>query len=417
MKYSARVVDSEVEQALSVSGAVLLEGPRGCGKTSTALQFALSSVRLDTDQTSRELAQLLPHRVLEGATPRLIDEWQIEPELWNHVRAAVDNRQAVGQFILAGSARMADSPTRHVGAGRIHRITMRPMTLWESGYSSGETSLASLLEGTPNLEGERDAAIETVTREICRGGLPAFQGREVTGVISALGSYLRDVERGDFSIPAGSKQNPARIRKILRSLARNIGSEISLSKLASEISHTESETLKPETLETYLQTLRDLMLIEDVPPWSPHLRSSYAVRKAAKRYFVDPAFAVAALGASPATLLQDLSTLGFLFENLVMRDLQVFAQHLGWGVSHYRDSSGLEVDAIVSAPSGTWAGIEIKLNPRSVDQAAGNLLKFRARLDESNQQNLGALAVITSGAFSYRRDDGVIVISLAHLGP
>jgi len=417
MEYRKRIVDEQLSQALRASGAVLLEGARACGKTVTAMQLAKSHANLDTDLAQRRLAETLPAIFLEGETPRLIDEWQVVKSIWNQVRRAVDERQLKGQFILTGSAQSADDQITHSGAGRIMRIRMRPMSLFESGFSNGQVSLASLLSDQPEISARNEFEFVQIVDEICRGGWPAFQGVDVVEAQAALKSYLEDVVRSDFSSVTAIAKDSNRVRRVLKALARNVGSEISVARLASEVGSIELHGIKPSTLESYIEVLRGVMVIEDLQPWATHLRSKAIVRQSLKRYFVDPSLVVAALEATPEKLIRDLNTLGFLFENLVIRDLRVYAQSLRGRVAHYRDSSGLEVDVIVEAADGAWAAFEIKLGDYEIDKAAKNLLKLRDQVDKSKVGAPLTLGVITAGGHSYRRSDGVAVISIGTLGP
>jgi predicted AAA+ superfamily ATPase len=401
--------------ALETLGGVLIEGPRGCGKTSTALQFAQSEIRLDLDANAQELAALAPHALLAQSPPLLIDEWQLAPNLWNVVRYEIDQRQAKGQFILTGSSAVMLDKTQHTGAGRIMKVRMRTLSSFETLHSDGAVSLKEVLNGQ-TVTARSAYKLNDIIEQLCRSGLPVLQGNPVENSQNAVISYLESMQQHDFA-PLQSAASPKRVRNILRTLARNVGSEISTAKLADEIATQESAPLKAETLELYLDTLRALFIIEDVQPWAPHLRSSYVVRKAAKRYFADPAFAVASLGATAEKLLKDPNSLGFLFENLVIRDLQVYCDDLGAQLSHYRDSGGLEVDAIISGYDGKWVACEIKLNPSRADEAAKNLRKFRKQIDTEKSGAPEAMCIITTGEYSYVREDGIYVIAIGNLGP
>lgn len=425
MAYKTRIIEAELTRALETVGAVLLEGPRGCGKTSTAQLLAKSFVKLDTNNAALELARLDPRKVLEGDTPRLIDEWQLAPDLWNHAREQSDLRQKPGQFILAGSAIPKEDPSRHPGSLRILKLRMRPMSLFESQTSTGQVSLGSLLDPElindpgqlkQKLQGANELPLDTVIELVCRGGWPPIQSAPLSSVLPVLRSYMNDLANSDFSA-VGVKVDIGRVQRVLKSLARNVGSETSNAKLAAELTEIDADLIRPETVEKYTDVLRAIMVIEDLEPWVTHLRSSHAVRKSHKRYFVDPSLAAAALGATPASLLKDLGALGFLFENLVIRDLRIYAQNLGGSVSHYRDSDGLEVDAIVTKPTGEWGAFEIKLGQNSVDQAAKSLLKFKNRVNFDLVGEPSILAVITPGEYSYLRSDGIAVIALGTLGP
>lgn len=415
MKYLTRLAESRVRIALETLGGVLIEGPRGCGKTSTALQFAHSEIRLDLDANAQELAVLAPHALLAQSPPLLIDEWQLAPNLWNIVRYEIDQRQAKGQFILTGSSAIRLDKTQHTGAGRIMKVRMRTLSSFESLHSDGAVSLQEVLNGR-TVASRSTFRLNDIIEQLCRSGLPMLQGEPLENSQQAVISYLESMRQHDFA-PLQSAAAPKRVENILRTLARNVGSEISTAKLADEIAAQESAPLKAETLELYLDSLRALFIIEDVQPWAPHLRSSYVVRKAAKRYFADPAFAAASLGATSEKLLKDPNTLGFLFENQVIRDLQVYCDALGAQLSHYRDSGGLEVDAIISGYNGQWIACEIKLNPARAEEAAKNLLKFRKQIDTEKSGTPAAMCIITTSEYSYVRADGIYVIAIGNLGP
>lgn len=414
--YRPRIIDGEIQEALSSLGGVLVEGPRASGKTATAMHHGLSFVRLDTDASARALASVDPFLVLGGDVPRVIDEWQLEPRIWNAVRQEIDDRREPGQFILTGSAVPADNVTRHTGAGRILRLKMRPMSLYESGHSDGSVSLAALMRGEPARSSSANLSVSATVDRLCIGGWPGFQRMSAENAGRVMDSYLSDVVRADFPRADSSRRSPASVQRVLVALARNVATEASDAKLARDAS-VAGETMKPETAGEYISTLERLMLVENQESWATHLRSRDVVRKSPKRHFVDPSLAVAALGASPATLLSDLSTLGFLFESLVIRDLRVFAQSLGGTVKHYRDASGLEVDAIVALRDGSWAAIKIKLGDNRVDEGATSLLRFADKVDTSQVGAPRFLAVITTTKFAYRRDDGVNVVPLGALGP
>jgi len=416
MKYLKRVVEDEVQESLAFAGAVLIEGPRGVGKTSTGTLLSKSTVRLDVDTPALDLARVAPELVLRGDVPRLIDEWQLADGIWNQVRHQVDQRGKPGQFILTGSASRQALGDRHPGTGRIARVTMRPMSLWEQGLSNGQVSLQSLLRGQ-EVQGIYDFNIDVAIQAICRGGFPAAVDLGFPSAQKLMKAYLDDVVNIDFSNLTGQKRNSRRLHNLIRGLARNVGSEISTAKLANEVGSTEGLPIKPETLEGYLEVLRQMFLVDDLRPWAPQLRSSYVVRKAWKRYLVDPSLAAAALGADPASLLGDLETTGFLFENMAVRDLRVYAQAMGCEVSHYRDSGGLEVDAIVEKTDGTWGAFEVKLSPTSVEKAAVTLKKLEQQLDYTKSKKPSFLAVLTTGTYSYVRPDGVAVVNIGTLGP
>jgi uncharacterized protein len=416
--YRPRIVDEQVERMLDAVGGILLEGPRACGKTATGEAHASSSIRLDIDEDALELARIDPTTVLDGETPRLIDEWQLEPRIWNRIRRAIDDRQAAGQFILAGSAMPADDITRHSGAGRITRIRMRPMTLLESGQSNGKVSLAALAEG--DRIGAAQSALEMadVVERLCVGGWPGLQHASAQDAQEVLSSYLDDVARIDLARLDGARRHdPARVRRLLVSLARNTATEASVAALARDTGGA-GDAIDVDTVREYLSALERLMVIEDQPSWAPHLRSRDVVRKAAKRHFTDPSLAAAALRASPQRVLRDPNTLGLLFESLAVRDLRVYAQSLGAHVSHYRDSAGREVDAIIELPDGGWVAVEIKLGTNHADAAAASLDAFVSRIDTSRTGAPRARVVVTAiGGYAYTREDGVVVVPIGALGP
>lgn len=415
--YQPRVVDNELQKRLQSAGAVLIEGPKACGKTETARQLAASEVLLDVDQNARAAIALNPAMVLDGDTPRLIDEWQVEPAIWNHIRRAVDDRGEPGQFILAGSAVPADEVTRHSGAGRIARLRMRPMSLIESGVSSGEISLRALLAGSSAEAGESQMGIEDLAAEIARGGWPGLRNRPLEAAMEAVRDYLGEVCRTDINQVDGVRRDPRRVERLIRSLARNVATTTSVSTLARDSASGNEEPLKDHTVAEYLSSLERLYVVENQPPWETHLRSRRRLRQAPKRHFVDPSLAVAALQADPAALLRDLSLLGFLFESLVVRDLRIYAQAIRGEVKHYRDSSDLEVDAIVESAEG-WGALELKLGGSgAIDEAATSLLKFANTIDTTKSGEPKFLAVVVASGYGYTRADGVQVVPLPSLAP
>ncbi len=379
--------------------------------------MAASEVLLDVDPRARVAVAVDPSLVLDGDTPRLIDEWQVEPQIWNHVRRVVDDRQALGQFVLAGSAVPADDATRHSGAGRISRLRMRPMSLFESGLSQGSVSLRDLLDGGKAEAGDRGIALTDLVEAIARGGWPGLQRMSVEAAMEAVVDYLEDVCRTDVSRVDGVRRDPSRVRRLLRSLARNVATPVAMTTLASDTAETGGDPLKKHTVGEYLSALRRLFVIEDQPPWEPHLRSRSILRKSSKRHFVDPSLAVAAMGADPAALLRDLNLLGFLFESLVVRDLRIYSQARRGEVRQFLDNKGLEVDAIVEFDGG-WAAFEIKLGgEKPIEEAARNLLKFAGEIDTERSGAPAALGVIVAGGYGYARKDGVQVIPVTELGP
>jgi predicted AAA+ superfamily ATPase len=395
----------------------MIEGPKACGKTETARQMAASEVLLDVDAGARAAVAIDPDLILAGDTPRLIDEWQVEPRIWNHIRRAVDERKRPGQFILAGSAAPADDATRHSGAGRISRLRMRPMSLFESGLSDGSVSLRDLLKGGKTKSSDNGVELADLVEAIARGGWPALQEMPVEAAMVGVADYLEEICRTDISQVDGVHRDPSRVRRLLRSLARNVATHVAITTLAADSTDGGDSPLKKHTVGEYLSALERLFVIEDQPPWEPHLRSRSILRKSPKRHFVDPSLAAAALGADPKALLHDLNLLGFLFESLVVRDLRIYSQPMRGEVRQFRDNKGLEVDAIVDTRSG-WAAFEVKLGGTdAIDHAAANLLKFSREVDTKRCAEPSALGVIVAGGYGYVREDGIQVIPITALGP
>ncbi len=414
--YIKRIVDRELVERLAATGAVVIEGPRACGKTETARQIAASEVLLDVNEDARVLAGIAPSQILAGATPRLIDEWQLEPSIWNHVRRAIDDRRASGQFILTGSAVPADDVTRHTGAGRLTRLRMRPLSLFETGHSSGDISMAKLLEGIAPRTPQAEIRIAALAELICKGGWPGNLHRTTKQILRANRDYLNEVRRIDISRASGKDRDPIKVGRLLQSLARNIATPVTISTLVRDARGSDA-AMKADTASEYLEALERLMVVENQLPWAPHLRSRAIVRNTPVRHFADPSLAAAALRANPDRLLQDVKTLGFLFESMVIRDLRVYAQAADAEVYHYRDKNGLEADAIVQGMDGRWAALEIKLGFERIEEGARNLLKLAQRVDQDLCGAPSMLAVIIPSGYGYMRPDGVGVIPIGALGP
>lgn len=414
--YSPRIVDVELRELLGSAGAVVIEGPKACGKTMTASQQAASQVLLDTDQAARQVLAVEPALVLEGARPRLLDEWQVAPELWNQVRRAVDETDQPGQFLLTGSSVPADDANRHTGAGRFAFLRMRPMSLLESGASTGSVSLRDLFNGATPSVLDPGLSLQDLSGLIGRGGWPAQQGRTLQAAGRAARDYLEQVRQVDISRVGDRRLDPVRVGALLRALGRHCATEVKLSTLAADSGGSDG-ALDQRTVSGYLQALERLMVIEDQPAWAPHLRSRARLRKAPKRHFVDPSLALAAVAAAPERLIQDLEWFGQVFESLVIRDLRVYSQGLEAEVFHYRDDYGLEVDAIVELRDGRWGAIKIKLGEGQVEQAAANLQRFSEQIDSTRCGPPAFLAVICAKGYGYRRPDGVQVIPIGALGP
>lgn len=417
--YIPRFADAELARRLRATGAVLVEGPRGCGKTQTALQAAKSAVRLDRDRAARRAGELNPALLLDGERPRLIDEWQLVKDVWNEVRGDVDDHpEETGRYILAGSAVPADDETRHTGSLRITRLRMRPMSLAESGHSSRDVSLAALFEG-----GEAEAAdpgfdIHDIAERIVIGGWPALLRRAPADAMVATQGYLDETCRVDLGRLDGPRHDPENVARLLRSLARCVATEASASTIGADVAGINGQgAINYHTVIDYLKALTRLFVVEDLPAWSPALRSRGVLRSSVTRHFVDPSLAAAALGAGPDRLLRDPETLGFLFESLVIRDLRIYGEAVGASVSHYRENTGAEADAILQMRSGRWAAIEVKLGQGDIDKGANSLLRVATNVDADRHGSPAFLAVVTGWGYAYRRPDGVFVIPIGTLAP
>lgn len=413
--YLPRIADLELEQRLGYIGAVLIDGPKACGKTATASRHAQTVIRLDEDQTARTWVRLAPERLFEGPTPILFDEWQVEPTIWNKVRRQVDDRDGKGLFILTGSATPTDDATRHSGAGRFSVMKMRPMSLFESGHSNGEMSLASLLGGERQTGLGTHLSFDELLQRIVIGGWPELIGVDETGARRWLRDYLSNIVEVDIQ-KLGSRRDPANLRRLLESLGRSVGQAVKAIELAKDVGGEDGPIAK-ETLSAYLTALDRLHLLDNSPAWLPHMRSRARLRTAPVRYFVDPSLGPAALGIGTSELMTDLNALGLHYEALVIRDLRIYAQPLDARVESWRDASGHEVDAVVSIGPNKWGAFEVKLSPDAVDEAAAALLRFKANVDTSRHGEPACLGVITSTGAGGLREDGVHVIPIGCLGP
>lgn len=412
VEYRPRVIDSELVASLDAVGAVAIEGPKAVGKTETGRRASRSEVRVDT-VAARQAFAADPGLLIAGATPRLIDEWQVEPELWNYVRHAVDDRQAPGQFILTGSAVPSDDPARHPGAGRFIHLRMRPMTLAETGHSTGAVSLAAVLDGEQVSAQDPDLMVADIAERIVVGGWPGHLGLTAVQSLRAMSGYIDDICRVDVQRLDGIRRDPTGVRRLISSLARNVATPASIAALTADANGSDG-TFLAETIGTYLGALDRLMITEDLPAWRPELRSRARLRATPVRHLSDPSLAAAALNANPERVLREINWMGSLFESLVVRDLRVYAQRLDGRLFHYRDNNGLEADAIIELPDGRWAAFEIKLgsHPTIVDEAAANLLKLKAVVAREEPTALG---VITGTGYSLTRPDGVLQIAVGAL--
>ncbi len=416
MRYRPRIADRQLAERLSASGAVLIEGPKACGKTETARQVARSEVLLDVDAAAQAVLAVSPDLLLDGLTPRLIDEWQIAADtIWNHVRRQVDQRQLPGQFVLTGSSVPESSARRHAGAGRFSVLRMRPMSLFESRHSTGLMSLSAILSGERPTCPEAGLTLSDIAELLVVGGWPSNLERSVTAAARANRDYLANVREVDVDLVGPSQRDPHRLDRFLRSLARHTATEASVTTLCSDTGGSEGAIAR-STAYDYLDVLRRLMIIEDLPAWATHLRSKATLRQAEKRHFVDPSLAVAALHLGPQRLLDDLNALGLFFESLVVRDVRVLSAALDASVFHYRDSDGREVDIVVQLPDGRWSAFEVKLGVGQIDQGAANLLRFGRAIDTSKVGPPATLGVITGRGYGYTRPDGVLVVPIGALG-
>jgi predicted AAA+ superfamily ATPase len=416
MEYQPRVIDGELQQRLKRSGAVLISGPKGCGKTESARQLAKSEIRIDIDLRVPDAMQIDPGLLLRGDTPRLLDEWQEQPVLWNHVRREVDDRQAKGQFILTGSANPVEDVKMHSGAARISKLSMRPMSLWESGYSSGEVSLKDIVAGAHPTSKMCEHTLQDIIWNIIVGGWPTHIGKDFADAALDNADYVSLLADVDISRVSKRKRDPIKVRNLLKSYARNIAIPATVSTLAKDVIGDE-DSIARATVNDYIETLTRLMIIEDLPAWNAHLRSKAELRTTPKRHFIDPSLAVAALGADLDALLNDVIFLGYLFESEVLRDLRIYSQPLRATVAHYKGSKRRESDIILQFPDSSWAAFEVKLGSKGADEGAKSLLRVASEIDTERTGKQLALTVITGFGFAHRRPDGVNVVPLATLRP
>ncbi len=418
-KYIPRIVDAAVERYLATMGAVCIEGPKWCGKTWTSSYHSNSEFLVgnpDNNFQNRALAEMSPALVLEGETPRLIDEWQEVPPLWDAVRYTVDQRGKKGQFILTGSATPKRKGVLHSGAGRIGKLRMRPMSLYESGDSSGKVSLHELCEGKliPAITGEVD--LRTLARLTVRGGWPGNLDIDDADISLLPSEYLDAVIDDDVNRVDETRRDSRKVRLLLRSLARNESTTATNRTLKNDIKEIDDEDIDVETVATYLDIFNRLFLTDNQQPYSTKLRSSVRVKQAEKRHFCDPSLACALLKVTPERLIGDLATFGFLFEALCERDLKIYAESFGATLYHYQDYAGNEIDAIIELPDGSWCGIEIKLGANKIEEAAKNLIHIRDEIVKDEGKAPSALIVLCGlSNAAYQRPDGVYVVPLTAL--
>lgn len=421
-EYKNRIADQLLSDKLEAMGAVLIEGPKGCGKTTTAEQQAGSVIYMDDPENGeqyKQLAQTNIRMLLTGQTPRLIDEWQDVPKLWDAVRFEVDHRSDDGQFILTGSAVPANrDEIRHTGTARYAWLTMRPMSLWESGDSNGGVSLGSLFLSQDAVGCENSVDMERMAFLVCRGGWPkSITKKSEKAALAQAIEYYEAVTRADISRVDDVQRDKERAKRLMRSYSRHQGTQTSISVILDDVRVNESEELSDTTISSYLSALRKIFVIEDMPAWNPNLRSKTAIRTSDTRYFVDSSIACAALGLGPMDLINDLNTFGLFFETMCVRDLRVYADALGGKVYHYRDKNGLECDAVVHLRNGSYALIEIKLGGDTlIEEGAKNLRSLSEKIDTTKMKSPSFLMVLTAvGPYAYRRPDGVYVVPLSCL--
>lgn len=420
-EYKERIADKLLKRRLQGKGAVLIEGPKWCGKTTTAEQLAESILYMDDPESIHQnltLAEIDPKRLLNGKTPRLIDEWQLAPKLWDAVRFEVDHRNDLGQFILTGSSVPASSEhIHHTGTGRFSWLLMRPMSLYESLESTGDVSLSELFNSPDQISGENHLDINKLAFVVCRGGWPRATDLKDEIALDQAFDYYDAVVHSDISKVDGVTRNPERVKRLMRSYARNQGSQATNKLLCDDISANESDNIDTDTVSSYINALKRIFVIEEMEAWNPNLRSKTAIRTSNTRYYIDPSIAAAALGLGPQDLLSDLRTFGLLFETMCIRDLRVFADVLNGNVYHFRDKTDLECDAVIHLRNGSYGLIEIKLGGESlIEEGAATLKKLNGKLDTSKMKKPSFLMILTGiGNYAYRRPDGIYVVPIGCL--
>lgn len=419
--YYPRIADAQLKNCLERAGAAVIRGPKWCGKTATALQQAKSVLFMqdpDEYENNMTLAEVKPSILLEGDQPRLIDEWQEAPQLWDSVRFSVDRSGGVGHYILTGSATPQDDRrSRHSGTGRFSYLFMRPMSLYESLESTAEVSLAALFSGSPEVAGKASVAIEELAYAVCRGGWPeSVTNRSRKASLLIPGDYLNAVAEEDVSRIDGAERSPRYARLIMQGYARCVTTQADMASIRRNLLQ-HGDDMARSTVSSYVSALRRLYVLEDLEPWSPSLHAKSRIATTPTRHFADPSLAAAALGATPEMIVRDMSTFGMLFESLCVRDLRVYAAALGGEVFHYRDNTGLEADAVVVLPDGRWALFEMKMGKGRIDEGAKSLLKLASKIDQAVMGPPSFLAVVTPSHYAYRRPDGVLVVPVSCLAP
>ena len=420
-EYKKRIADKLLVNKLKSKGAVLIQGAKWCGKTTTASQVS-KSVLYMADLVDKEqnvaLSEINPNLLLNGEVPRLIDEWQIAPKLWDAVRFMIDKRGEEGQFILTGSATPVDaSSISHTGTGRFAWLTMRPMSLYESGESNGQVSLQALFNNSDSVEATNDLSLEDIAFLCCRGGWPRSVYMEKDIALESSFDYYDSIINSDISRVDNVSRNPERAKNLMKSYARNIGTQASCETLKNDMINNDSFTMDTDTVLSYINALKKIFVIEDMPAWNPNLRSKTAIRTSETRYFVDPSIASATLGIGPNDLINDLNTFGLIFEALCIRDLRIYAESINGTVYHYKDASDLECDAVVHLRDGMYGLIEVKLGgEKLINEGAENLLKLRDKIDNTKMKNPSFLMILTAtGKYAYKREDGICVVPIGCL--
>lgn len=421
-EYKKRVADNILASKLEAVGAVLIEGPKYCGKTTLAKQQAGSVLEMADPETKEQnlaLARTNISRLLVGETPRLIDEWQMATQFWDAVRNEVDKRDEDGQFMLTGSAVPPDdSDIYHSGTGRMGWLRLRTMSLWESGDSTGEVSLSELFENADTVDGESKLDLDRLAFVTCRGGWPraATKKNERAALMQAR-EYFTAVTKSDISRADGVQRNEELAKRLMRSYARNQGSQASAGTILEDIKSNEADDLGENTIYSYIKALKKIFVIEDACAWNPNLRSKTAIRTSDTRYFTDPSIATAALGLGPKDLINDMRTFGLIFETLCMRDLRVYASSLDGDVYHFRDKNGLECDAVVHLPNGKYGLIEVKIGGDDlISEGAESLKKLASNIDTEKMKAPSFMMVLTGiGQYAYKREDGVLVVPIGSL--
>lgn len=416
-EYLPRIVDLEINESMEVMGAILIEGCKWCGKSTTAIHHAKTIVEFQNPDKKEEydnIRDTKPSLFLKGEKPLLFDEWQMYPVVWDSIRTDVDHTRLKGQYILTGSAKPKEGETMHTGTGRFARILMRPMSLYESKESTGEVSFEDILKGK-DIEGVSKLTLEDIASIIVRGGWPASLDIKSDAKYKIAKQYVSSLIHEEVKNVDGVERNPEKMKSLLRALARNISTPASDKTLEDDVKNVFNEEISRPTLTDYINTLEKLFVIENIKATNLNFRSKYAIRTKAKKEFVDPSIATAILEISPSDLIKDLNTFGFLFEALCIRDLLIYTQSYGGDITFYRDETNFEIDAIFRTSSGKWGAIEIKLGAGYIDEAAKNLLKFKEKVDTNKVGEPAFLMVLTGSTYSYRRKDGVYVVSIGTL--